>query len=99
MVGDLIRPDEFRRIADRMEMQKMHEALEKKRKADEAQHEVREAFMAREIHPEVFDRLSRVVKAAAERVSGRSWSCASRASTAPMAAARSTAWKPTGRRH
>ncbi|MGH6896082.1 MAG: hypothetical protein ACREJ5_06000 [Geminicoccaceae bacterium] len=28
---------------------------------------MREAFMAREIHPEVFDRLSRVVKAAAER--------------------------------
>lgn len=67
MAGDLIKPDELRRITDQMEMEKMREALEKKRKADEAQHEMREAFMAREIHPEVFNRLSRVVKAAAER--------------------------------
>jgi hypothetical protein len=30
-------------------MEKMREALEKKRKADEAQHEMRGSFMAREI--------------------------------------------------
>jgi hypothetical protein len=63
----MITPDELRRIADEQEMAKAREALEKKRKADEAQDQVREAFMAREIHPEVFERVSRVVKSAAER--------------------------------
>jgi hypothetical protein len=63
----LITPDELRRITDEKEMAKAREALEKKRKADEAQHEIREAFMSRDIHPEVFERVSRVVKSAAER--------------------------------
>jgi hypothetical protein len=64
---DLITPDQLRRITDEQEMARAREALEKKRKADEAQDQVREAFMSREIHPEVFERVSRVVKSAAER--------------------------------
>ena len=67
MAEGLITPDELRRIADEKEMAKAREALEKKRKADEAQDQVREAFMSRDIHPEVFERVSRVVKSAAER--------------------------------
>jgi hypothetical protein len=63
----LITPEQLRRIAEEKEMAQLREALEKKRRADEAQHGIREAFMARDIQPEVFDRLSRVVKAAAER--------------------------------
>jgi hypothetical protein len=63
----LITPDELRRIAEEKEMAQLREALEKKRKADEAQDQVREAFLSREIHPEVFERVSRVVKSAAER--------------------------------
>ena len=67
MAEGLITPDELRRIADEKEMAKAREALEKKRKADEAQDQVREAFMSRDIHPEVFERVSKVVRAAAER--------------------------------
>lgn len=63
----MITPDELRRIADEKEMAKAREALEKKRKADEAQDQVREAFMSRDIHPEVLERVSRVVKSAAEQ--------------------------------
>jgi hypothetical protein len=63
----LITPDQLRKIAEENEMAKAREALEKKRKADEAQHEMREAFMSRDVHPEVFERVSRVVKSAAER--------------------------------
>jgi hypothetical protein len=63
----LITPDQLRRITDEQEMAKARAALEKKRKEDEAQDQVREAFMSREIHPEVFERVSRVVKSAAER--------------------------------
>ena len=67
MAEGLITPDELRRITDEKEMAKAREALEKKRKADEAQDQVREAFLSRDIHPEVFERVSRVVKSAAER--------------------------------
>ena len=67
MAEGLITPDQLRKIAEEKEMAQLREALEKKRKADEAQHEVREAFMSRDIHPEVFERVSRVVKSAAER--------------------------------
>jgi hypothetical protein len=67
MAEGMITPDELRRIADDKEKEQLQVALEKKRKADEAQDQVREAFMAREIHPEVFERVSKLVRAAAER--------------------------------
>jgi hypothetical protein len=67
MAEGMITPDELRRIADDKEKEQLQAALEKKRKTDDAQDQVREAFMAREIHPEVFERVSKVVRAAAER--------------------------------
>jgi len=67
MTRSLITPDDLRRIADEKEMEKAREALEKKRKTDDEHHHLRDAFMAQEIHPEVFERVSRVVKSAAER--------------------------------
>ena len=67
MAEGMITPDELRRITNEKEMAKAREALEKKRKADEAQEQVREAFMTQDVHPEVFERVSRVVKSAAER--------------------------------
>ena len=67
MAEGLITPDQLRRIAEEKEMAQLREALEKKRKADEAQDQVRDAFMAQDIHPDVFERVSRVVKSAAER--------------------------------
>jgi hypothetical protein len=63
----LITPDQLRRIAEEKEMEKAREALEKKRKVDSEHDQLREAFMSREIHPEVFERISRAVKNAAER--------------------------------
>jgi hypothetical protein len=63
----LITPEELRRIAEEKEMAQLREALAKKRQAEDAQHQMREAFMTRDIQPEVFERLSRVVKNAAER--------------------------------
>jgi hypothetical protein len=63
----MITPDQLRRITEDKEMENLREALDKKRKADEAQDQVRDAFLAQEIHPEVFERVSRVVKSAAER--------------------------------
>ena len=67
MPGDLIRPDDLRRIADEIEMAKAREAIEKKRTIDHEREQFHEAFMTRDIQPEAFERLSRLVKGAAER--------------------------------
>ena len=67
MTEGLIKPDELKRIADEIEMAKAREALEKKRKVEHERNEFRDSFMNREIQPEVFERLSRLVKSAAER--------------------------------
>ena len=67
MAQGLITPDELRRLTEEKEMEKAKEALEKQRKVDDDHHHLRDAFMAQEIHPEVFERVSRVVKGAAER--------------------------------
>ena len=67
MAEGLITPDELRRLTEEEEMEKAKEALEKQRKVDDDRHHLRDAFMAQEIHPEVFERVSRVVKGAAER--------------------------------
>jgi hypothetical protein len=63
----VISPDELKRIANEIDMAKAREALEKKHKADHERNEFRDSFMNREIQPEVFERLARVVKGAAER--------------------------------
>jgi len=67
VAGGLITPDELRRIADEKEMEKAREALEKKRNIDDEQYKLREAFETREIHPDVYERVSKVVRSAAER--------------------------------
>jgi hypothetical protein len=67
MTADLITPDELRRLAEEQEMAKARELLEKQRKVEDERHHLRDAFMAQEIHPDVFERVSRVVKSAAER--------------------------------
>jgi hypothetical protein len=63
----LITPDELRRITDDKEMENARELLEKKRKVEEERDHLRDAFMTQDIHPDVFERVSRIVKSAAER--------------------------------
>ena len=67
MAEGMITPDQLRRIAEEKEMEKAHEALEKKRKADDERHHLHDAFMEEELVPDVFERASRMVKGAAER--------------------------------
>jgi hypothetical protein len=67
MASGLITPEQLRRIAEEKEMAQMREALEKKRRTDDERQQLRDAFMSREIHPDVFERVSKVVRAAAER--------------------------------
>jgi hypothetical protein len=67
MAGGLITPDELRRIAEQKEMEELQKALEKKRQRDHEHDQLRESFMHQDIHPDVFDRLTKAVKGAAER--------------------------------
>ena len=54
MPGELIRPDDLKRIADEIEMAKAKEALEKKRKIEHERDQFHETFMSREVPPDVF---------------------------------------------
>ena len=97
MTGTLITPEELKRIADEQEMAKAREALEKKRKSEHERDQFHETFMSRDIHPEVFERLSRLVKGAAERGERELLALRFRAPTASTAAGRLTASSRTGR--
>ncbi len=65
MTHTLLRADDLNAIIIDAEMKKMDEERAKNAKLAKQQAELREAFMAREIHPEVMDRINKVVRAAA----------------------------------
>jgi hypothetical protein len=64
---EMLRPNDLKEISSNAEMAKMQEEREAKKKKDEQLAKIREAFMAREIHPEVFDRINKAIRIAAER--------------------------------
>lgn len=66
-MATLLRPTDLNLIASDAESAKMDEERKLKRKKDEKQLELRDAFMGREIHPEVFERLNQAVSIAAQR--------------------------------
>jgi hypothetical protein len=67
VAGGLVTPDQLRQITDQKQMEEARKALDKMRQAEEERQQLHDAFMTRDIHPDVFERVSRVVKGAAER--------------------------------
>jgi hypothetical protein len=67
MTTTLLRPQDLNEIISDSEMQKMEEERQRKQKREREQRELREAFMSRDIHPEVMDRLNKVIRVAAEQ--------------------------------
>jgi hypothetical protein len=63
----LLRPQDLKQIASDAEMAKMDEERELRRKKGQQQSELREAFMSRDIHPEVMNRINKAVRIAAEQ--------------------------------
>jgi hypothetical protein len=66
----LITPEQLRRITEEKEMEKMHEALEKKRRMDEERHHFRDTFMQQDFprdDPRTRERFAALVRGAAER--------------------------------
>jgi hypothetical protein len=66
-MGGLLRPEDLMQISSDAEMVKMDDARRDREKKAQQQKELREAFMSRQIHPEVFDRINRAVRIAAEQ--------------------------------
>jgi hypothetical protein len=67
MTTTLLRPQDLNEITSDAEMKEIDEERERKQKRERQQRELREAFMSRDIHPEVMDRLNKVIRVAAEQ--------------------------------
>jgi hypothetical protein len=66
-MDELIKPGDLKKVAHEKEVARAREIAEaEKRRADE-RHQVQQAFMDRQIHPDVKTRLATVLRAAAER--------------------------------
>jgi hypothetical protein len=66
-MSGLILPNELKQISSDAEMAKVDEELLAKKRKEQQQAELREAFMSRDIHPEAIDRINNAVRIAAER--------------------------------
>ena len=65
-MSGLLRPQHLKEIASDAEMAKMEEERQAKRRKEQLQSELREAFMSREIQPEAIERINNAVSIAAK---------------------------------
>ena len=63
----LLTPDDLKGIAEKVHMAKVQEQFDRVRKEQEEQRAIHEAFMSRDVHPQVMDRLNAAIKRAAEQ--------------------------------
>ena len=66
-MADLMRPDDLKKISNDADMAKAQEYIRKAKKQEEEQKSLREAFMTRDVHPEVRDRVNAAIRRAAEQ--------------------------------
>jgi hypothetical protein len=66
-MADLMRPDDLKKISNDADMAKAQEYIRKAKKQEEEQKSLREAFMTRDLHPEVKDRVNAAIRRAAEQ--------------------------------
>ncbi len=66
-MADLMRPDDLKKISNDAEMAKAQEYLRRAKKQEEEQKNLREAFLERDLHPEVRDRVNAAIRRAAEQ--------------------------------
>lgn len=65
--GKILRPDDLKKISEDREMAKIREYEAKKQKQEGEAKELYDAFMGREIHPEVMNRVNAAISRAAEQ--------------------------------
>lgn len=66
-MGELLRPEDLKKISDDADMAKAQQYLTQAEKKEEEQKALREAFMARELHPQARERFNVAVRRAAEQ--------------------------------
>ena len=66
-MAGLLRPTDLKMLASDAEAVKMAEERQAKKKKEQQQLEMREAFMTRDVHPEAIDRINRSERIAAEK--------------------------------
>jgi len=66
-MAQIVRPTDLDQIATDAEVARMQEDRKLKQKKEQQILELREAFMKREIHPDVFERINQAVKNAAQQ--------------------------------
>jgi len=64
---ELMRPDDLKKLSDDADMAKVQEQMKRAKKQEEEQKSLREAFMERDVHPEVRERVNAAVRRAAEQ--------------------------------
>ena len=57
-MADLMRPEDLKKISDDADMAKAQEYIRRAKKQEDEQKGLREAFMERDLHPEVKDRVN-----------------------------------------
>jgi len=66
-MSTLLRPGDLNQISSDAEAEKMDEERKLKKEKERQQLELRDAFMERDIHPDVFERINQAVSIAARR--------------------------------
>ncbi len=66
-MADLLRPEDLKTISTEAEMARVQEYMTREKKREDAQRELREAFLHREIHPDVRQRVNTAIRRAAEQ--------------------------------
>lgn len=66
-MADLLRPQDLDQIAYDAEMAKFDEERNAKKKKEQQARDLREAFMSRELHPEMKERVNAAIRRAAEQ--------------------------------
>ena len=67
MAEKLLTPNDLKGIAEKIHMAKVQEQFDRVRKEQEEQRAIHEAFMSRDVHPEVMNRVNDAVRRAAEQ--------------------------------
>jgi hypothetical protein len=63
----LLTPNDLKGITEKVQMAKVQEQFDRVRKDQEEKRAIHEAFMSRDVHPQVMDRLNAAIKRAAEQ--------------------------------
>ena len=66
-MAGILSPKDLKKIASDAEMEKFEEERRAKKRKQEEEAELREAFSAREVHPEAIDRINRAISVAAKQ--------------------------------